>query len=121
MTERGLIVKRGPDRILVATKGYNRPMRSVGIRELKNRLSEYLRLVRAGEELLVTDHGRVIAQIGPPGRSAYDTLAPGVSELARRGLLRAAGRNDPDAYPRLPAVRPPGLAERLLDAERGER
>ncbi|MFI5007275.1 MAG: type II toxin-antitoxin system Phd/YefM family antitoxin, partial [Solirubrobacterales bacterium] len=29
-------------------------MKAVGIRELKNRLSEYLRLVRSGEEILVT-------------------------------------------------------------------
>ena len=32
-------------------------MKAVGVRELKNRLSEYLRLVRNGEEIVVTDRG----------------------------------------------------------------
>jgi len=32
-------------------------MKTVGIRELKNRFSEYLRQVRSGESLLVTDRG----------------------------------------------------------------
>ena len=34
-------------------------MNTVGIRELKNRLSAYVRLVRAGERVLVTDRGCV--------------------------------------------------------------
>jgi prevent-host-death family protein len=36
-------------------------MKTVGVRELKNRLSEYLREVRAGETVLVSDRGEVIA------------------------------------------------------------
>lgn len=36
---------------------------TVSIRELKNRLSEYLRRVQAGEQLVVTDHGRPVATI----------------------------------------------------------
>ena len=40
-------------------------MKSVGIRELKDRLSEYLRQVQAGETLLVTDRGRVAAGQAP--------------------------------------------------------
>ena len=38
-------------------------MRVVGIRELKNRLSEYLRMVRGGEDILITDRGEVIAEL----------------------------------------------------------
>ena len=41
-------------------------MSSVGIRELKNRLSEYVRRVRRGEEFLVTDRGRVVAELRQP-------------------------------------------------------
>ncbi|RRR72656.1 MAG: type II toxin-antitoxin system prevent-host-death family antitoxin [Candidatus Viridilinea halotolerans] len=37
----------------------------VGTRELKNRLSEYLRRVKAGETLIVTEHGKTIGQIIP--------------------------------------------------------
>ena len=39
---------------------------TVGTRELKNRLSHYLRRVReGGESIYVTDHGRVIAELRP--------------------------------------------------------
>ena len=38
-------------------------MKTAGIRELKNRLSEYIREVRAGECVLVTDRGEVIAEL----------------------------------------------------------
>lgn len=41
-------------------------MRVVGIRELKARLSEYLREVRRGEVFLVTDRDRVVAELRPP-------------------------------------------------------
>lgn len=41
-------------------------MRTVGSRELKNRLGRYLRLVRRGETILVTDRGKPVAHIGPP-------------------------------------------------------
>jgi prevent-host-death family protein len=37
----------------------------VGTRELKNKLSEYLRRVKAGETIIVTEHGRTIGQIIP--------------------------------------------------------
>jgi hypothetical protein len=41
-------------------------MRSVGLKTLKNKLSEYVRLAAGGETILVTDRDRVVAEIGPP-------------------------------------------------------
>ncbi|MFV1959208.1 MAG: type II toxin-antitoxin system Phd/YefM family antitoxin, partial [Planctomycetota bacterium] len=41
-------------------------MRAVGLKELKNRLSEYVRLVSRGERVLVTNHDRVVAELVPP-------------------------------------------------------
>jgi antitoxin (DNA-binding transcriptional repressor) of toxin-antitoxin stability system len=41
-------------------------MRSVGLKLLKNKLSEYIRLAAGGETVLVTDGDRVVAEIGPP-------------------------------------------------------
>ena len=41
-------------------------MREVGAFEAKNRLSELLRLVQAGEEISITNRGRVIARLVPP-------------------------------------------------------
>ena len=37
----------------------------VGTRELKNKLSEYMRRVKAGETIIVTEHGKTIGQIVP--------------------------------------------------------
>lgn len=59
-------------------------MRTVGIKVLKNRLSEYVRAAGAGETVLVTDRDRVVAELVPPrsriGRSAEEILAEGIRE-----------------------------------------
>lgn len=81
-------------------------MKEVGIRELKNRLSEYVRLVREGEVVMVTDRGQVVAELRPPEPdSELARKYPKLVEMARRGLARLPLKpNGPDAYPRLPAV-----------------
>ena len=95
-------------------------MKAVGIRELKNRLSEYVRLVRAGEEFLVTDRGEVVAALGPPlrGQSPVDSY-PGLARLAREGRLRPGTGNSSEFYPALARLAAEGTAARLLDEERG--
>jgi len=87
---------------------------TVGIAELRQNLSRYLRRVENGERLLVTDRNRPVAELGPPPSSggALDRLiAEGrVARPARRGLpppLRMDG--DPHAL------------SRALDEIRGER
>lgn len=61
----------------------------VGIAELRQNLSVYLRRVGAGERLIVTDRNRPVAQLGPvPGSADMDRLiAEGqVSPPKRSGL-----------------------------------
>jgi antitoxin (DNA-binding transcriptional repressor) of toxin-antitoxin stability system len=96
-------------------------MKTVGIRELKNRLSEYLRRVRSGESVLVTDRGEVIAEFSPPGRVLADASVPaGLLGLARRGLLTLGSPRDVSVYVELPrARRGQRSASELLDEERG--
>jgi antitoxin (DNA-binding transcriptional repressor) of toxin-antitoxin stability system len=95
-------------------------MKAVGVRELKNRLSEYLRLVRSGEEILVTDRGEVVAELRQPSpRIAIPH--PGLLEVVRQGRARVGLPNHPDLYPALGPVMPPGTVARLLDEERGDR
>jgi prevent-host-death family protein len=98
-------------------------MKSVGVRELKNRLSEYLRQVRAGEGVLVTDRGDVIAEITPPGYAQADRGVPaGLAALARESLVTLGATLDADVYPPLPRTRRrKHTAAQLLDAERGGR
>lgn len=96
-------------------------MISVGIRELKNRLSEYLRMVRRGEEILVTDRGEAVAELRQPVHAPGSVAYPELARRARTGRVRPGAPNRPELYPRVASSLPPGTALRLLDAERGER
>jgi len=63
----------------VTTGDYLGGMRSVGVKQLKARLSEYLRVVKAGEVVLVTDRDEVVAELRParepsPPLQSEDTL-----------------------------------------------
>lgn len=44
---------------------------SIGIRELRNTLSKQIAAVRDGETIIVTDHGKPVAQITPIGEDAW--------------------------------------------------
>lgn len=69
-------------------------MESVGIAQLKARLSEFLDLVRAGDQVLVTDRGRPLARIVPAARTAgHDADSQRLDELERGGLIRRAERD----------------------------
>jgi len=81
-------------------------MRIVGIKTLKNQLSEYVRAAAAGETVLVTDRNRVVAELVPPssGRSATPSDAL-LADAVRLGwitppLLPASG-----VPPRRPVAR----------------
>jgi prevent-host-death family protein len=95
-------------------------MRAVGVRELKARLSAYLRLVRGGEEVLVTDRGEVVAELCPP-RPRLGLPYPALLEAARQGRARLGLPNRADLYDDLGALSSSGSAAGLLDEERGER
>ena len=78
-------------------------MRSVGIKNLKNRLSEYVRIAASGETVLVTERDRVVAELGPPspGRSPrlYDSL---LAEAVRKGWITPPALPDSPLPPRHP-------------------
>jgi prevent-host-death family protein len=48
---------------------------SVGVRELRQNLSQYLDRVKAGEDLVVTEHGREVARLVPAAADGYAELA----------------------------------------------
>jgi len=95
-------------------------MKAVGLRELKNRLSEYVRLVKNGEAVLVTDRGVVVAELRPPGEARAEGH-PLIESLLRRGNVTIGASNRPDLYPPQEPVATPGASAKLLDAERAER
>ena len=74
----------------VATCSYITYMRAVGIKSLKNRLSEYIRLVRAGETVLVTDRDQVVAELVPPQLERSAKLSDALlAEAVRKGWVTA--------------------------------
>jgi antitoxin (DNA-binding transcriptional repressor) of toxin-antitoxin stability system len=103
----------------VATSGYIYDMET-GIRNLKDNLSRYIRRIDAGERISVTAHGRVVAELVPPGHAARS--APG----SRWDALIAAGILHPpveagDPFEDWPDIRlPRGTAAELIDSDRGE-
>ncbi len=99
-------------------------MQTVGVRELKNKLSEYLRRVRLGESVLVTDRGEVVAELLPPGRTQADPSIPaGLRALHQRGLLTLGLPAEENLYPALQRKQraPRRSVAQLLDEERGAR
>lgn len=67
-------------------------MKTVGSRELKNRLGRYLGLVGKGETIVVTDRGKPVARLIPPGSEFSPTR--GIEDVLKRleaeGYLRRA-------------------------------
>lgn len=63
-------------------------MGTVGVRELKTRLSYYLQRVQRGERIIVTAHARPIAVLGPAAESAQTRR---VEQLLIKGLARWDG------------------------------
>jgi prevent-host-death family protein len=100
-------------------------MEKVGIRELKDKLSLYVRKAEAGDVILVTDRGRIVAELVPPGSAPpLSDIHPGLVAMARRGEARLPTHAaDPDLYRRpLPKIDLGGqTVQDLIDWERGER
>ena len=90
-------------------------MKTISVSELKARLSEQLRVVKAGERVLVTERGRPVAVLGPAGAEADDPIA----RLEAAGLARVGTRRLPRGFWELP--RPKDPAGKLLQAVLRER
>lgn len=89
-------------------------MTTVGVAQLRQNLSKYLRLVERGERLVVTERNRPVAELGPP---------PSTGEALDR--LIAAGRVSRPTRSRLPEPLElsgdPHALSRALDEIRGDR
>lgn len=97
-------------------------MQTVGIKTLKNRLSEFIRVVAAGEAVLVTDRGTVVAELIPPRVHAdASAIEQRWAELVRAGLLVPAKVPPQARLPRRKAYAKLGDVLRDLEASRAER
>jgi antitoxin (DNA-binding transcriptional repressor) of toxin-antitoxin stability system len=89
----------------VASRGYHVVMRAVGLKVLKNKLSEYVRLAANGETVLVTDRDRVVAELGPPQEGRSPVLADArLAEAVRRGWITPPALPGTDPPPRQPVT-----------------
>lgn len=70
-------------------------MIAVGIRDLKNQLSQYLKHVKMGERVLITEHNKVIAEISLPKADVGNTkIEDQLQLLSDSGKLLRAKRNN---------------------------
>jgi len=96
--------------------------KTVGIKELKNNLSAYLREVREGTRVLVSDRDQVVAELHEPG-AVYVTEEdpnPVLAAWARAGIVTLpTSRKTPTR--KSPMRLPKGTAARLLGEDRRER
>jgi prevent-host-death family protein len=86
----------------------------VGIRELRQDLSRYLRRVRAGERLVVTERRQPVAVLAP----WVDQTDP-LERMIGQGVASRGGGNLLEIEPMLRSVSDAGT--RALEEERGER
>jgi antitoxin (DNA-binding transcriptional repressor) of toxin-antitoxin stability system len=109
---------------LVTTGDYNRGMKAVGVKQLKARLSEYLRLVKTGETVLITDRDEVVAELRPARRRAREgqSVEERLQALADAGEITRPSLPKGDWTWKVKGLGlPRGTADRLLDEIRGDR
>lgn len=94
-------------------------MTSAAIRDLKNRLSEYVRQAESGRRIAVTAHGRVVAELVPPGPGHHGRPVSRLHQLISAGQAEPPSeRGDPTEG--WPALRlPKGTVAALINADRG--
>lgn len=94
-------------------------MKTTAVAKLKAELSKFLRLVRAGEEILVTDRDVPVARIVP-----VTDLGPDVEsmrDLERKGVLRLGSGRLPKNFWKLPRGKDPKASVRASAREERER
>jgi antitoxin (DNA-binding transcriptional repressor) of toxin-antitoxin stability system len=98
-------------------------LKTTNIRTLKDRLSAFLRDVQRGDVILVTDRGRVVAEIRQPtvGVPPEDVSAGKLQRLVSEGLVKLGLPNAKAAYRRPGVALPDRVIDDALDATRGDR
>ncbi len=88
-------------------------MANVSIRDLKNQLSAYLRLVKAGTRIVVTDRGRAVAELGPI-RDEEMPVEDRLRKMAEAGDLVAPSGDGVTAFKPVPVKGKP-VSRTILD------
>ena len=91
----------------------------VSVRDLKDHLSEYLRRARAGEEIVVTSHGKPVGRLVGPYPSSDASEGDSVARLRAQPWLRL-GNGQPVSGSASPTRVPAGTSDELIHWVRGE-
>ena len=95
-------------------------MRAVGVKVLKNRLSEFVKLAASGETILVTDRERVVAELVPPRQGRETVLADALlADAVRQGWITAPVVAPSTPPPTSPVARLADLVRELRDDREG--
>ena len=108
----------------MTTGDYYTSMKVVGIKELKAKLSEYVRLAKAGEIVLVTEREEVVAELRPAHRrnSVTEPLEDVLESLAASGEVSRAAQSKADWTWRSHGLGlPRGTVRNLLEELRQDR
>jgi prevent-host-death family protein len=94
-------------------------MKTTTVSKLKASLSKYLRFVKTGEEVLVTERGRPIARLSPAGTG--EILPDDLIEMEKQGLIKLGSGKLPKGFWDLPRPNDPkGLIAKAVLREREE-
>lgn len=96
-------------------------MCAVGLKVLKNKLSEYVRLAASGETVLITDRDQVVAEMTPPHSGRSESVADAMlADAVRKGWITPPTHRGVPPPPRRP-IMPLQELLRELDADREDR
>lgn len=93
---------------------------TVGARELKIRLGSYLRAVRGGQTLVVTDRGHPVAELRPISGGG-GALAERLRELAALGIVSSGGKGRGTLPPFTSLIGQGGLMSEAISEDREDR
>ncbi len=98
-------------------------MKEAGVRELKTHLSEYLRGVKKGERIIVTDRNEKVAQIIPirtyKGNKKREKIYDLLSKLAKRGLILPPQRwGKPQRHPKRIQIKGTQFSDAVIETRR---
>lgn len=92
-------------------------MQTATVVRLKTELSRYLRLVKGGDEIVVTERGVAVARLVPIAKGSGDLES--LRDLERQGLIRLGSGRLPRDFWKLPRPRDPrGAVLKALLQER---
>jgi antitoxin (DNA-binding transcriptional repressor) of toxin-antitoxin stability system len=85
----------------------------VGIREIKNRMSEFIRKAKAGERIVVTERGKPVAVITRPGGIDYEAIEGMIHERQA-----SWGGGKPRGSRRPPKIKGASVADAVIEDRR---